>query len=89
MKVTTGSGKGSLPREGQFSKESQASYGAKYERVFGKDCSICQGKGYFWDNDNMTKKMIKTTCLICKGTGKEKKVVGFTAAQRRALEETR
>ena len=89
MEATTGSGKGDLPREGQYSKESQVSYGEEYERIFGKDCGVCHGKGYLWDNCTLTKKMVKTTCLICKGTGKEKKVVKYTEEQRKALREAR
>ena len=65
MKATTGSGKGDTPRP-----TNKQRYDAGYERVFGHDCSVCHGKGYHWDKDTMTKKMIKTTCLICKGTGR-------------------
>ena len=72
MKATNGNGKGDLPREGQYSKESQASYGAEYDRIFGTSCGICKGKGYHLDYDPLTKKIVKTTCLICKGTGKIK-----------------
>lgn len=36
---------------------------------FGKTCTTCGGKGYHWDED-LRKKMVKTTCLICNGTGK-------------------
>jgi len=89
MKASQGNGKGDLPREGQFSKESQASYGREYERIFGSNCPACKGKGSFLDWNNLTKEMIKTTCIFCNGTGKEKKPTSYTPEQRRALEDVR
>jgi hypothetical protein len=47
-------------------------YDAGYERAFGKGCSICKGKGFHWDEDG-SGKTVKTTCLVCNGTGKETK----------------
>ncbi len=58
-------GKGSGPREHQYSKAQQKTYGIGYERVFGPDCTVCRRKGYIYDDD-----AIKQVCPICKGTGK-------------------
>ena len=60
-------GKGGAPRQGQYSKDTEARYHAGYERAFGVECSVCNGKGYHWDDDNG--KAIKTTCLVCNGKG--------------------
>jgi DnaJ-class molecular chaperone len=46
-------------------------YGSEYDRIFGQTCTVCGGKGYHWDED-LRKQMVKTTCLICNGTGKVK-----------------
>lgn len=72
MKATTGAGKGPLPREGQYSRKTQENFSKGYDRAFGEECSICKGKGYHWDKDGFGK-MVKTTCIMCKGTGKVKK----------------
>jgi len=69
--MSNGAGKGSGPRQGQYSKAQQEMYQKGYDRLW-KDCTICNAKGYHWDKDPNTGKMIKTTCLLCKGTGRTK-----------------
>lgn len=58
-------GKGSLQRPYDTKK-----YEQNYERIFGKKCTACEGRGYHLDRCELTKKMLKTTCIFCKGTGK-------------------
>lgn len=65
MKATNGSGKGDTPRP-----VNKVKYDAEYTRLFGEQCGICRGKGYHWDENKITGKMIKTTCIICSGSGK-------------------
>ena len=57
--------KGSTPRP--VNKEK---YDANYERIYGKDCTACKKRGYHLDWDKMTMRMLKTTCLLCNGTGR-------------------
>ena len=45
-------------------------YEEGYKRIF--TCDICDGKGYHYGWDGIQKKMLKTTCLICGGTGRRK-----------------
>jgi len=47
-------------------------YDDNYIRIFGRTCDICGGKGYHTDFDKIQKKWIRTTCLICSGTGRRK-----------------
>lgn len=65
--MTNGAGKGSAPRP--VNKER---YDAEYERIYGKRCTACKGVGYHWDECKLTKKMVKTTCLLCAGKGRIK-----------------
>lgn len=51
----------------------KAKYNENYLRIFGVECSMCKGKGYFNDYCKLQKRMIKTTCLICYGKGRMKK----------------
>jgi DnaJ-class molecular chaperone len=71
MKASTGSGKGSGPRSGQYSKKSQTAFEEAHERIYGKECSPCRGRGYTWDFDKHNN-MKKHTCAACKGTGRIK-----------------
>jgi hypothetical protein len=68
--MKTDTGKGSGPRERQYSKKSRLAYGESYERIFGKNCTGCGGKGYYYDVSKVDNKAVKTTCLLCSGTGK-------------------
>ena len=68
MRATTGSGKGCLPREGQYSKKAQALYAKGHARTFGIKCSACKGKGYLWGNP-ASQHHIKETCSKCNGIG--------------------
>lgn len=47
----------------------KAQYDSNYSKIFGRRCSICQGKGYHVDFDRHGKE-IHTTCLICQGLGR-------------------
>jgi DnaJ-class molecular chaperone len=49
-------------------------YGAEYDRIYGIACSACGGKGYYYDVVDRGKKAeaVKTTCMLCNGTGKAK-----------------
>ncbi|KKN66040.1 hypothetical protein LCGC14_0475180 [marine sediment metagenome] len=61
------SGKGSGPREGQYSKQSRKAFAEGYDRIWG--CKVCNGKGFHLDYDSIQKRQVKTTCLICNGLG--------------------
>ncbi len=63
--------KGQAGKGGRYRPVDRERYGSEYDRIYGQTCTACGGKGYYWDND-MRKKMVKTTCLICNGTGKVK-----------------
>ena len=63
----TNAGKGDWPRPVNKNK-----YGQNYDRIFGKQCSYCKGKGIYLDWSKLQKKYISTMCLFCGGTGKEK-----------------
>jgi DnaJ-class molecular chaperone len=65
-------GKGSAPRQGQYSKKSRLAFAKGMDRIYGKDCSVCNGKGYHLDWDSVQYEVLKTTCIVCNGTGKEK-----------------
>jgi rubrerythrin len=64
MRATIGAGKGGLPREGQYSKKTQAAFARGYARACGSDCLTCKRRGYIYD-DNAEKQV----CPICKGAG--------------------
>jgi hypothetical protein len=59
-------GKGSGPREGQYSKKNMALYAKGYERACGRDCPTCRRRGYVYD-DNCNKQV----CPMCQGTGRQ------------------
>lgn len=63
-------GKGSGPRQGQYSGKSRKAFAEGYDRIWG--CTICGGKGFHLDYDKIQKKMLKTTCIICNGKGVNK-----------------
>lgn len=67
----TGAGKGSGARLGQYSPRAIAAYSRGYERIFGRECSACRGRGFYYDEDQ-NGKMIKHNCLLCNGTGRVK-----------------
>lgn len=60
-------GKGDKPRPAN-----KKVYDREYERIYGRECTACRGKGFHWDECTLTKKMVKTNCLLCNGTGKAK-----------------
>lgn len=41
-----------------------------YGRIF--SCTACKGRGFFEDYCGIQKRILKTVCLICKGTGRRK-----------------
>ena len=63
-----GAGKGSGPRVGQYSRRSVAAYSQGRERVYGKECTSCHGRGFTWEEDE-NNSMEKHVCVVCKGTG--------------------
>jgi hypothetical protein len=67
LPATEGAGKGDWPRPVNKKK-----YDANYDRIFGRICTMCNGRGYFWDWCQMQKKMLKTSCIICGGKGRIK-----------------
>jgi len=73
--------KGSIPRPCSKSR-----YDTGFIRAFGKRCGVCNGRGFHYNE--VKGKMVKTLCIICMGTGKEKGGK-YTAEQRRALEDVR
>lgn len=44
-------------------------YDENYERIFGKVCSICDGKKYLVDKSPHGED-IKTICIVCNGKGR-------------------
>jgi len=44
-------------------------YDKHYIKIFGERCDVCNGRGFHTDYDGVQKKWLKTTCLICNGTG--------------------
>lgn len=63
-----GYGKGSIYRP--LTKEQRDQYERNYDIIFGgKKCDVCGGEGFLEDAKG---NIIKTTCLICGGTGKLK-----------------
>lgn len=50
----------------------KARYDANYLRLFGEQCDVCHGRGYHEDVVPHMKQRVRTTCLICGGTGKLK-----------------
>ena len=58
------SGKGDTYR-----KVNKAQYDRNYLKIFGRKCDICSGRGWLSD-EYRHGKIIKTTCLICNGSGK-------------------
>jgi len=49
----------------------KAKYDRNYDAIFNV-CSVCQGKGYHDDYNKEQDKWIRTTCLVCNGTGKRR-----------------
>jgi len=69
MSGKTDYGKGDAPREHQYSAKSQKAFAEGYDRIYNK-CRICKGKGFHVDYDKIQRKPVKTTCIICYGSGK-------------------
>lgn len=72
-----GAGKGSGARLGQYSPRSIAAYSRGHERLYGRGCSPCRGRGYNW-NENKHGEMVKVTCTVCKGKGRIENEVSKT-----------
>jgi len=49
--------------------ENKERYDRNYDIIFGEKCDVCKGKGFLEDED-MRGKIVKTTCIICGGSGK-------------------
>jgi len=47
----------------------KAKYDANYLRIFSEKCDACDGRGYYEDKPPNMKKKVRTTCIICNGTG--------------------
>lgn len=64
--------------ESQKWPTNKGQHDVNYLRAFGAPagkeiCSACEGRGYHEDKPSMMKKKVRTTCIICGGTGLVKK----------------